>query len=152
MKHIALLLSCSVVLSGCASLPRLQTPDWLRGSAAPRSVAQPQQPTEPLPAPVEVDVAPITDEPRPEPTSSGFLGKTIASLGDATKDGFWIETPLVAAKATGRVRYPANGREVKVDLIPLTGLSTGGSYMSLGAMRLLDAPLAGLPEVEVYQD
>lgn len=106
-----------------------------------------------MPAPEAVEVTPLEDTASAaQPATSGILGTTVASLGDPSRDGFWIETPLVSAPGRGRVRYPANGRVVKVDLIPIAGPVTAGSRLSLGAMRLLDAPVKGLPEVEVYLD
>ncbi|WP_294608159.1 hypothetical protein [uncultured Roseovarius sp.] len=78
------------------------------------------------------------------------LGVTIASLGAPTEPGFWLKTPLVSAAAEGRVDYPANGKSVAVDLIPLDGPEGAGSRMSLAAFRLLEAPLTGLPEVRVH--
>ena len=78
------------------------------------------------------------------------LGVTIASLGAPTEPGFWLKTPLVSAVAKGRVDYPANGKSVAVDLIPLDGPEGAGSRMSLAAFRLLEAPLTGLPEVRVH--
>ncbi len=76
-----------------------------------------------------------------------LLGETVASLGDATVPGFWIETPLAEATGPGRLVYPANGNGVEVTLMPSEG---GSSRVSLAAMRLLEAPLAGLPTFEVY--
>ncbi|PIE13338.1 MAG: hypothetical protein CSA70_05450 [Rhodobacterales bacterium] len=78
------------------------------------------------------------------------LGRTVASLGDPAQPGFWIKTPLVSAAGKGRVVYPANGKTVQVDLIPIDGRKTAGSRMSLAALRVLDAPLTDLPEVEVF--
>ena len=75
------------------------------------------------------------------------LGPTIVSLGNAAQPGFWLETPLVTAPAQGRVVYPASGKSVQVDLIPVAG---GGSRLSLPAMRLIEVPLTGLVEVEVF--
>lgn len=155
MKQITVLISSAVLLSGCSAVTNLADRPWLKGGVFSRPAAMPAPVVDATPdadAVAPVIVSPITDEPRPAPSGSGLLGTTIASLGDVTKEGFWIETPLVASPAKGRVRYPATGREVKVDLIPLTGLSTGGSYLSLGAMQLLNAPLASLPEVEVFQN
>ncbi len=83
---------------------------------------------------------------------TGLIGVTVASLGDPAKAGFWIETPLVQTTAKGRVTYAKTGRTVKVDLIPIEGPATAGSRLSLATMRLLDAPLTGLPEVKVYRD
>ncbi|MFK7938926.1 MAG: hypothetical protein AB8B82_06075 [Roseovarius sp.] len=79
------------------------------------------------------------------------LGLTVASLGSPTEPGFWLKTPLVSAPTKGKVVYPATGKSVAVDLIPIDGPKTAGSRMSLPAMRLIDAPLTGLPEVQVFR-
>ncbi|THD73367.1 hypothetical protein E7681_11760 [Thalassobius vesicularis] len=105
------------------------------------------QPAEP-PVSEPVDVVPETPQ---TPDETGFLGVTVASLGDTSREGFWVETPLVSAPAKGSVRYRKTGRTVKVDLIPIAGPSTAGSRLSLATMRLLNAPLTGLPEVEIYR-
>jgi hypothetical protein len=78
------------------------------------------------------------------------LGTTIATLGNPALPGFWLQTPLVSENTPGRVVYPATGTSVSVDLIPTGGPETGGSRISLAAMRLLGAPLTGLPELIVY--
>lgn len=78
------------------------------------------------------------------------LGTTIVSLGDPTRPGFWIETPLVSAVRTGRVVYPGSGQSAQVELIPIDGPRTAGSRMSLAAMRLIGVPLTGLVEVQVF--
>ena len=84
------------------------------------------------------------------PPSDGRIGTTIASLGDPAEGGFWVKTALVSAPTSGRVVYVNSGRSVQVQLIPLDGPAGGGSQISLAAMRLLDAPLTGLPELVVY--
>lgn len=81
-----------------------------------------------------------------------LLGRTIASLGDPTDPGMWIRTPLVSKASKGRVVYPANGKAVQLELIPIEGPRTAGSRMSLAALRVIEAPLTGLPEVEVYEE
>ncbi len=78
------------------------------------------------------------------------LGLTIVSLGDPTQPGLWIKTPLVKEPVKGRVVYPKNGKAVELDLIPLDGPKTAGSRMSLAALRVLEAPLTDLPEVQVF--
>lgn len=80
------------------------------------------------------------------------LGQTIGSLGDPAEPGFWLKTPLVNAPANGRVVYPATGKSVAVDLIPIEGPKTAGSRVSLAALRLLGAPLTGLPDLIVYSN
>jgi hypothetical protein len=107
----------------------------------------------PQPEPVAVVPDPDPDEDTVvDPVEEGFLGRTIATLGDPNKPGFWIETPLVTTPGKGRVTYEKSGRTIKVDLIPIPGEPTAGSRLSLSAMQLLDAPVAGLPEVKVYAD
>jgi len=80
---------------------------------------------------------------------SKALGTTIASLGSPTEPGFWLKTPLVKTETAGRVTNKANGKSSAVTLIPIDGPSTGGSRMSLPAMRLIGASLTELTEVEV---
>jgi len=80
-------------------------------------------------------------------TGGNSIGTTVASLGDAGAPGFWLETPLVSAPTTGRVRNPQSGRTVQVDLRPAPG---GSSRISLAAMRLLEAPLTELVTLEVF--
>jgi hypothetical protein len=79
------------------------------------------------------------------------LGRTIASLGDPGEPGLWLKTPLVSEPSKGRVVYPQTGKAVAVELRPLNGPKTGGSRISLAALRVLEAPLTDLPEVEVYR-
>lgn len=79
------------------------------------------------------------------------LGLTIASLGNPAEPGFWLKTPLVSEPGPGRVEFPEKGTSVIVELIPADGERGAGSQMSLAAMRLLDAPLTGLPEVRVIR-
>ena len=76
------------------------------------------------------------------------LGVTIASLGSPTDPGIWFKTPLVAAMTQGRIVY--KGTSVNVELRPSGGAQGSGSQISLAAMRLIGAPLTGLPEVSVY--
>lgn len=78
------------------------------------------------------------------------LGVTIASLGSPTDPGIWVKTPLVTEITQGRVEYPVNGKSVNVELRPSGGEPGSGSQVSLAAMRLLEAPLTGLPELTVY--
>ncbi len=78
------------------------------------------------------------------------MGETVASLGDPTRPGFWLETPLVDSPATGRVVFPATGKSAQVDLIPIDGPPTAGSRISLSAMRLIEAPLTDLPTIQVF--
>ncbi|WP_377504411.1 D-galactarate dehydratase [Octadecabacter sp. R77987] len=85
-----------------------------------------------------------------EPAGERALGSTIASLGSPTDPGIWLKTPLVSEVTAGRVAYPVNGKSVNVELRPSGGAVGSGSQISLAAMRLLEAPLTGLPELLVF--
>lgn len=81
-------------------------------------------------------------------TSGGkLLGTAVASLGDPSQPGFWIETSLVTAPGNGRIKSAATGESVEVDLIPL---SEGSARVSLAAWRLLDIPLTELATLEIF--
>ncbi len=85
------------------------------------------------------------------PASGGALiGETVASLGDVTREGFWLETPLVDAPAKGRITYRGTGQSAQVQLIPIPGPDGAGSRISLAAMRLIGAPLTDLPRLKVH--
>ena len=81
--------------------------------------------------------------------SAKLLGTTVASLGSPTEPGFWLKTPLVKTETSGRVTNKANGKSSSVTLIPIDGPATGGSRLSLPAMRLIEASLTELTELEV---
>ncbi|MBD3663595.1 hypothetical protein H9Q16_06650 [Sulfitobacter sp. TSTF-M16] len=81
------------------------------------------------------------------PTKS--LGTTVAALGSPTEPGLWMKTPLVDSEQQGRVTNPANGKSSLVTLLPLEGPDTAGSQLSLAAMRIIEASLTDLTEVEV---
>jgi len=87
----------------------------------------------------------------PKPGGEVLLGSTVASLGDPTQPGFWLRTPLVSSAGPGRVVFPGTGKSSAVALLPLAGPVTGGSRISLAAMRLVEAPLTELPTIEVYK-
>jgi hypothetical protein len=78
------------------------------------------------------------------------LGTTIASLGNPADPGFWAETGMVTAPVAGRLEYPATGKSVQVELRPSGGTPGSGTRVSLPAMRVLEAPLTGLPELVVF--
>lgn len=162
MKQVLAIFVCIASLSGCAMFENAV------GKPAP-DVAQPEPvetadpdtvQTAPVPAnartveefdttSAEQRAAAVSEAERPG--GERDLGLTIASLGSPSEPGFWLKTPLVSKPAKGRVDYAATGGTVVVDLIPIEGPRTAGSRMSLAALRLLGAPLTGLPEVRVYQ-
>lgn len=168
MKTVNLLVAlvvAPVFLSGCAAVsdmfqrsdrPAAETP----GPEDPRPRARPgsaaRKPPEEARSAEEFDTT--TEAERAEAASTApdtaeeALGSTVVSLGDPARPGFWLETPLVAAPAKGRVTYPDSGKSAQVDLIPIAGEATAGSRISLAAMRLIGAPLTELPTLLVFRN
>lgn len=168
MRRILLILMLGFV-PGCAVLDGSARPGEA-GAGMPAAALEGQQ--RPLARPEGLDTTPApvpsstartveqfdttTAEDRAEaltPVQSGGeqrLGTTIASLGSPTDPGIWIKTPLVTTVTQGRVVYTATGKSVNVELRPSGGAPGSGSQISLAAMRLLEAPLTGLPELEVF--
>lgn len=152
-----------IVLAGCAQLAPKANESAVAPPAEGESGPRPQSRPDSVGATATVPSAnartaeefdTTTAQERAEaaaaPVRSGArsLGTTIASLGDPAQPGFWIETPLVSRESEGRVDY--NGQSAQLTLRPIDGPETAGSRLSLAAMRLLGAPLTGLPEVEVF--
>lgn len=93
----------------------------------------------------------------PEPvaaTAASWVGArtTIAALGDPTTPGRWLQTPLVDTEFTGRVVVPRTGAQAYITLVPAPGPESGGSHLSLDAMRELLLPFDELVELEVYSN
>lgn len=144
-----------LALAGCAERkPEVLRPgpDDLR--PVPRPGAAPPPPPEGARTVEEFDTTTGAERAAalsaPQPGTERRLGRTIASLGDPARPGFWLQTPLVSAPAKGRVVHPETGVSVAVDLLPVEGPATAGSLISLAAMRLLGVPLTGLPELIVH--
>lgn len=170
MKYVIASAALVASLAGCANSPFLPKP----APTETDTVAAETDQSRPVARPAELDTTPAPAVSRPVPpaarTVEDFdvttkaeraeaaavpaaaveksLGVTVASLGDPTRGGFWIETPLVSKPGKGRVSY--KGKSSQVDLIPIDGPATAGSRISLAAMRLIEAPLTELPEVEVF--
>jgi len=106
-------------------------------------------PAEPEPAIVAVDP---TDPGGNVPEGDGqFLGFTVASLGDATDSGLWIETPLVTEEGPGRV-VSEDGTQLVVTLRPSGGARDSGSRLSVSAFQELGIALTALPTLTVISD
>ena len=86
----------------------------------------------------------------PPETPEEALGTTIATLGDPAEPGLWLATPLVSETRPGRLALADTGQSVLVELRPIEGPPTGGSRISLPAIRLLGVSLASLPKLEVF--
>ena len=172
MIRIALSLLCVLGLSACATVTGITERIGL--NRAPDEPAAPSDPfVQDAPAVGESTLPPATTAPPPPatattaealdtttpeqraaaaaPASGGetALGRTVVSLGAATEPGLWLKTPLVKAEAQGRVTNPATGQSSRVTLIPIEGPASGGSRLSLAALRLIGASLTDLTEVEV---
>lgn len=170
MRHLVIIAALGTV-AACAALP-----DWMRPPApepaeAPGPAQAPEAISGATDAPMSAAVRPPADARTPDefdtssnadkaaaaaPSPSGSdpgmdLGTTIASLGAPGQPGFWLKTPLVTEPGPGRVVYPVNGNSAKVDLIPLDAAPGAGSRLSLAALRVIEAPLTGLPELRVFR-
>lgn len=134
---------CCLVVAGCGIVPTGDPPvqGEARDGVTTNVLVRPQA------RPADVPEA-QTAGPEPE-MSIGTLGRTVASLGNASEPGLWLKTPLVKTERSGRVFYPETGKSVAVTLIPIDGPVTAGSRLSLAAMQALGAPLTGLPEIDV---
>lgn len=153
----ALLILPVLAMAGCTS-PSLQ---GIFGTQPVQPAAVPAptlDPTPPPPPPTNATTVDqfdtTTEEDRAaavavdDTDASAALGTTIASLGPPTEPGIWLKTPLVDALTPGRVAY--QGTEINIELRPSGGAAGSGSQISLAAMRLLNAPLTGLLEIEVF--
>lgn len=162
MTRIILAFLC-LSLAGCGMVPRAAPPDpgLSDGAVGQRPQARPEAGATQVPVSpaartaeqfdttteAERKAAVVTAVSAPQETR---LGTTVASLGDPARPGFWLETPLASAPGPGRVVFSGTGESVAVELIPIEGPDTAGSRVSLAAMRLLKAPLTGLPQLEVF--
>lgn len=161
MKHYIILGVAVVALAGCAGVTdRLglgkrgadAAPPTAEAEASSSSATAAARP--PAGARTADALDTTTAEQRAEaskPAAAGAksLGTTVASLGSATEPGLWMKTPLVKSEMQGRVTNPATGKSSTVELIPLDGPASGGSRMSLSALRLIGASLTDLTKVEV---
>lgn len=160
MKNLFAFAVLSVALSGCAQLGMTpnaantpadgatETPAAIKPAPRPSTAARTAEQFDTTSAEDRAAAVAIATAPAPK---EALLGKTIASLGNPTDPGFWLETPLVSAPTQGRVQFPGTGKSVAVELRPISGDAGAGSRLSLPAMRLLEAPLTGLPEILVYK-
>ncbi|MBY6137825.1 hypothetical protein KUV26_00070 [Leisingera daeponensis] len=145
MRMIVISLASISLLAACNGIQLNSS--ILNGSGSP-AAAEPQDPVlEPAPG---VDVAEAEPLAPTSPSAPSFRGSatTVASLGDPSLPGMWMETPLVAAEQQALIRSSRN-TQVVVTLKPVPGEASGGSRLSIGAMRALGLPLTELAEVQV---
>ena len=152
MRKPVFTIAAALMLAGCAGLLQPGPPDSAAGADGTgiRPAARP-----PAGAVTAEQFDTTTEAERQAalaraPRGERELGRTIASLGNPAEPGFWLETPLVTQVTHGRVVYPLTGNSVAVELRPIAAAPGAGSRISLPAIRLLGAPLTGLPELTVY--
>ncbi|SEW10079.1 hypothetical protein SAMN05444851_1400 [Aliiroseovarius sediminilitoris] len=153
MKHVILMPAIFLTLAGCSGLDMnniMPRPPHLQNQPTYNADLPPPPPEDAITVD-ELDTA--TDEDRMAAATTapnaaaGSLGVTVASLGDPTAPGFWVETSLVSSETQGRVQSKTTGRTVKVTLRPASG---GGSRVSLSTLQLLDLDISGLHELVVF--
>lgn len=143
-----LALSLVLAVAGCDSGFRpLGFMDRFRGNDA--SDVPPPAVAEEVAEEEAVEAATGEEAEAPAPSAaSGSLGTTIASLGDPTRPGLWLETPLVSAEAAGTL-VAENGNRIDVTLIPSGGAAGSGSRISVAAMQALGLGLTDLATLTV---
>ncbi|WP_171096917.1 hypothetical protein [Ruegeria sp. HKCCD7255] len=139
MKYIPLIFCC--LLMGCDAIRSTSDRLFNRENPAPEPVATAEE--------TVVSVTPEEDLPTQATVKTGWTGArtVVAGLGDPTTPGRWLQTPLVDVEVNGRVVVPSTGAQAFVTLIPA---ETGGSRLSLDAMRALVLPFDALVELDVY--
>ncbi len=148
-----LILTSLALLAGCDTV-RETSGRIFGGAEAPPQETAPAPEAEPVEAAADAPAdttAAATEDPAPV-VDTGWEGAktTVAALGDPTKPGRWMETPLVTVERNGRIVMPKTGAMANVTLIPTGGDPGSGSRLSLDAMRELLAPIDELVELEVY--
>jgi hypothetical protein len=144
LSRIALILGLTALLVGCANGWPRPLGLFNRGGETAADVAVPpdglaQDAPEPVVAPAEAEVASV---------APGVLGITVASLGDPTDPGLWLETPLVSSQIAGRI-VTDTAQTALVTLRPSGGAVGSGSRISLAAMQALGLGLTDLATLTV---
>ena len=145
MRMTVLSLASISLLAACNGI---QLNSAILGGKSTGAAAAPQEPVlEPVPGVDTVEAEPLAPS---SPSAPSFRGSatTVASLGDPSLPGLWMETPLVAAEQQALIRTSRN-TQVVLTLKPIPGAESGGSRLSIGAMRALGLPLTELAEVQV---
>jgi hypothetical protein len=159
------LLICSVTISGCG-----MTPFSSPMPGEPDVIVQPaeQATLRPLPRPgtrggplgavgqpadaLDRTTPQERSQARGDSTGGLALGRTLASLGSPSEQGFWLRTGLVTRVQGGRVDLADGGGSIRVELRPSGTAPEAGSQLSLAAFRALDVPLTQLVPLRVFAD
>lgn len=164
MKQVFFVIIVAGSLAGCADIsaqkqtvmPDVSAGERMRPKVRPDALDTTARPVSTTARTVEqfdttTKAERVAAEIAPPTVDNGALGRTVVSLGDPAKPGFWMKTPLISKGSMGRVVSDATGKAVQVELIPIDGPKTAGSRMSLAALRVLGVPLTDLAEVAVYK-
>ncbi|APG46419.1 hypothetical protein [Phaeobacter porticola] len=151
MRNSVLIFSSFVLLGACG---QMQWNSSVLGARSPSGqVDLPSgaigDPVGTVPLAPGIEQTPLDGRSAPV-ASGGYTGQasTVASLGDPSQPGLWLETPLVGSAQQARVRSP-KGTEVTLTLRPIAGDASAGSRLSIDAMRALGLPLTELVELQV---
>ena len=152
--RISTLLGLTALLAGCA----LREPEPLAlftptGEPIAGAAAAPVDPMPGASAAVGAPDVVAAPDPAVEEVASANAGPpvngiTVATLGDATEPGMWIETPFVQVERPGWV-ISESGRIVELTLRPSGGALGSGSRISLAAMQALGLNLTDLATLTV---
>jgi len=153
--RIAITLGLTALLAGCAiGRPEplaLFTPTGepiTNVAAAPDDPAQDATAVDGAADTAEVAEAEENAAPHGAPDVYGI---TVATLGDATDPGLWIETPFAQIEMPGRV-ISESGRIIELTLRPSGGALGSGSRISLAAMQALGLSLTDLAILTVTSE
>ncbi|MBZ8119657.1 hypothetical protein KUD11_13495 [Roseovarius sp. LXJ103] len=95
---------------------------------------------------------PASDRAKAQETAGSVeIGRTIASLGAATEPGFWMKTRFVDVPTKGARCLYGEGQVGECRSHSAQPPATACSQMSLAALRLVEAPLTGLPDMQVFK-
>jgi hypothetical protein len=143
------------VLAACGAMPFAQQQEAPPAEAAAEAAPVPAVAASPLPRPAGRTAAALDTTTEAERAAAlaapqggeRQLGRAVASLGAPGEPGIWVKTPLVSAPVPGRIDW--QGQSLSLELRPADD-GSGTTQISLAALRLLGAPLTGLPEITIY--
>ncbi len=141
-----------LLLGGCGDFELPKLPGLGKGPAdsavAPASAQEPLDATGGVLLVQEQEPGVAAAEEQETAPDTVFTGseQVVASLGDPSVPGLWMETSLVSSDQQALLRS-ANGAQVVVTLKPAPG--RGSARVSIEAMRALRVPLTELVELQV---
>jgi len=153
--RIAITLGLTALLAGCA-IGRPEPLALFTPTGEPLADIE-APPGDPVPdATAAGDGADTAEGAAPEENATphgapDVYGITVATLGDPTDPGLWIETPFAQIEMPGRV-ISESGRVLQLMLRPSGGALGSGSRISLEAMQALGLSLTDLAILTVNSE